>query len=288
VLIWDEDDLPVNNYVALGRRLAAAGDLYRRPAYGGGLLLASPQPNIEPVIIDEGARLASVIADRVRVRVLRGGNTRGNHVPAAHLTTLLHSELFLQQFRPVDSVVRLAHYLPGFELMQRGYNDGGPGSRMLYVGPESRVERTPEAITRFLDVMPFAGNADRTNAVAAALTVLLRHSWPGAKPLLDVTSTKSHGGKDTIIEFAAGTTPKLSVSYESTDWAFQKAFVAALKHSPDVGLVNVENARLDRGVPAHRVGLPGAVPHRPRAAAVFARHRRAAEDREPAGGRCDQ
>jgi hypothetical protein len=54
VLLWDADDLPVNNYVALGRRLAAAGDLFRRPAYGGGLLLASPLPNIEPLAIDEG------------------------------------------------------------------------------------------------------------------------------------------------------------------------------------------------------------------------------------------
>src|SRR5262249_33727160 len=61
-----------------------------------------------------------------------------------------------------------------------------------------------------------------------------------------VTSTKSHGGKDTVIEFAAGTTPKLSVSYESTDWAFQKSFVATVKHRPEVGVLNVENVRLER------------------------------------------
>src|SRR6516164_157238 len=47
-LVWDEDDLALDNYRALGRRLAAAGDLYRRPAYAGGLLLAPQRPNVEP------------------------------------------------------------------------------------------------------------------------------------------------------------------------------------------------------------------------------------------------
>jgi hypothetical protein len=66
--------------------------------------------------------------------------------------------------------------------------------------------------------------------------VTWRHSCPGGKPPLVVTSTKSHGGKGTIIEFAAGVTPKLSVSCEPTDWAFQKCFVAP-------GVVIVETAR---------------------------------------------
>src|SRR5262245_46885606 len=44
--VWDEDDSPQVNYQQLGRQLAAAGDLYRRPAYAGGLLLASPEPNV--------------------------------------------------------------------------------------------------------------------------------------------------------------------------------------------------------------------------------------------------
>ena len=37
--------------------------------------------------------------------------------------------------------------------------------------------------------MEFATNADRTNAVALALTVMLRYLWPGAKPIGIVTST---------------------------------------------------------------------------------------------------
>ena len=95
--------------------------------------------------------------------------------------------------------------------------------------------------------MDFASNADRTNAVAAALTVLLRNHWPGAKPCLVVTSTKSHGGKETIVEFASGTTPHTSISYQETDWALERSFVGALKQNEAIGLVNVENARLGRG-----------------------------------------
>jgi hypothetical protein len=159
---------------------------------------------------------------------------------------MLASEAFLQEFRPVDAVVRVAHYLPGFRLIKPGYNDGGPGMRLLYVGHEARVERSTEAIDRFLKVMAFATGADRTNAVGAGLMVSLRQYWPGAKPLICVSSTKSHGGKDTIIQFAAGTTPRLSVSYETADWAFQKSLIAEVKHSPDVGVINVENVRLDR------------------------------------------
>jgi hypothetical protein len=244
--VWDEDAPPAANYAALGTRLALRGDLYRKPGHGG-LLLVSGRTNAEPVAIDTLRELAAVITDRIRVRIVKDGNRKGGRIPAADLATMLHAEAFLGQFLPVDDVVRVAHYLPDFELIKPGYNDGGPGLRLLYAGPEEvRVESQPEAISRFLDIMPFGSNTDRTNAVAA-LTVQLRYAWPGAKPLLAVTSTKSHGGKDTVIAFAAGSTPKVSVSYESTDWAMQKAVVAVLKAAPDTGVLNVENARLGRG-----------------------------------------
>jgi hypothetical protein len=244
--IWNEDASPVCNYELLGQRLSASGDLYRRPGYGAGLLLGSTRPNIDPEIIAKSGRLAAIIADRVRVRFIKAGNTRGNHIPSFHLSTMLASEAFLQQFRPVDNVVKVPAYLPDFTLLRPGYNDGGPGHRFLYVGPDAQVEHSLEATSAFLDVMAFAGNADKTNAVAAALTVMMRDHWPGARPIIIATSAKSHGGKDTILHFATGATPRLSISYEPTDWALQKAFVAAVKHAPETGVVIVENARLGR------------------------------------------
>jgi hypothetical protein len=244
--LWNEDEVPVVNYRNLGRRLAD-GDLYRRPAYASGLLLGSNRPNIDPVVIDKGQRLAAIITDRVRVRYVTNGNTRGNHIPTHHLNTMLASEAFLQNFRPVDAVVKVAQYLPNFEVTRPGYNDGGPGHRLLYLGAEAEAADSLDTIKAFLEVMQFAGDADRTNTVALAITVLLRHRWPGSRPVGVVTSSKSHGGKDTCISFAAGSTPKVSVDYESADWAFRQGFVAALKSLPDAGLVNVENARLGKG-----------------------------------------
>jgi hypothetical protein len=245
-LIWNEGGLLGHNYAALGRRLAAAGDLYRRPGYADGLLLVSTQPRIGPIVVDTPRRLAAIVADRVRVRVMKAGKARGNHIPYADLGTVLGTELFLQQFRPVDAVVMLPHYLPDFTLLKPGYNDAGPGQRTLCLGPEACVEQSSDAITAFLDVMDFASNADRTNAVALALTVLLRNFWPGGKPVGVVTSTKSHGGKDTVIAFAAGGTPKISVDYQPTDWAFRQSLVGALRACPEAGVVAVENARLGR------------------------------------------
>ena len=203
----------------------------------------------------------------------RTGTSRGTAVPTKHLKTLLASEAFLQQFPPVDIVEPRSRYLPDFILTRPGYNDGGYGQRILHIGEEPWIELTHDYIDRFLDVMAFATEADRTNAVAAALTVMLRNFWPGGKPCLIVTSTKSHGGKETIVVFASGTTPSTSISYEKADWALQKAFVAAVKHDPDLGLIDVENARLQRGQKEIALGLPGAVPHRPPTPAVQLRDR---------------
>ena len=72
--------------------------------------------------------------------------------------------LFLQQFRPLDAVLDQPRYLPDFTLTRPGYNDGGNGQRFLYVGPEAAISVDVEAISKFLDVMAFNSEADRTNA----------------------------------------------------------------------------------------------------------------------------
>jgi hypothetical protein len=246
--VWSEDVPAVENYEALGQALAATGDLYRRPGYADGLLLGSPAPYIEPTPVVTAAKLRAVAMDRLRVRVLKDGNNKAGGIPAAHLGTMLHTEAFLQSFLPVDEVRRSPRYLANFELTRFGYNDAGRGQRVLYFGPEPRVAEGLDAINRFLDVMAFDTEADRTNAIAAALTIMLRHHWPGAKPCVLVTSTMSHGGKDTTIQFACGSTPSVSISYQQADWALERSFVGALKHCPQAGVVVVDNARLARGV----------------------------------------
>jgi hypothetical protein len=136
-------------------------------------------------------------------------------------------------------------YLPDFTLTQPGYNDGGEGHRAVFRGQKPEIAMGMRTISRFLDVMDFETNADRTNAVAAALTVLLRNHWPGGKPILLVTSSKSHGGKETVITFASGVTPIVSISYQRTDWALERSFVGSLSTCPEAGVVSIDNARLD-------------------------------------------
>lgn len=243
VLIWDEYDQAADNYRKLGERLAHFNDLYRRPGYASGLLLLLEDG--KHVMIDKGAQLASVIVDRVPVLVFKGGKAKGSRIAAAHLSTMLGCETFLGQFRRVDQVTTTPAYLPDFTLTQPGLNEGG-SQRILYVGEEPVVSNSMDAMKAFLDVMPFETEADMTNAVAGALTVMFRNHLPGGKPVLIVTSGKSHSGKDTVITFASGMAGSISISYQGTNWALERSFVGALKSNPDVGAVVIENARLDR------------------------------------------
>jgi len=186
-----------------------------------------------------------VIVDRVKMRVTKEGKLVSELPTAAHLNAMLKSEAFLSNFLPLDAVTTHPLYLDDFTLVQPGYNDGGPGNRILYVGPTPKISDSMDAITRFLDVMPFATNADRTNAVAAALTVPLRRCWRGAKPAVLVTGTKTHSGKTTITEFIRGNTPKADLLYEDNDWPMQHQFQAQLKVAPDIGVVVLDNVRCD-------------------------------------------
>ena len=155
------------------------------------------------------------------------------------------TEVFLSCFRAVDEVVRTPYYLEDFTLVQPGYHDGGPGKRILYVGAVPEIGDSMATITAFLDVMEFESRADRTNAVAAALTTLLRHHWLGEKPLYQITATKSHAGKGTVAEFARGSVGKADILYESIDWPMQSQFQRQVKLDPDLGVIIFDNVRLD-------------------------------------------
>jgi hypothetical protein len=246
--IYDADQTATVNFPKFAQRLRQTGDVYRATGYGAGLLLCSGCGAIPPKEIKKASELASIIVDRIRVLVFKDGKPKGSRIPSADLQSMLTTELFLGEFQAVGQVVRQPFFLgEEWSITRPGYNDGGRGSRFFFVGEEPLVSRGTKAIDRFLDVMSFYSNADRTNAVAAALTVMLRNHWPGGKPIVIVTSTKSHGGKDTIVDFLSGSAPKASISYEKADWALQKAFIAAIKHDTSVAVINLENVRLADG-----------------------------------------
>ena len=240
---WHDEQPAAENFKALGRALAMSGGLYRQPGYDGGLFQVLPDGT--PRSITQGKQISPVIADRIELQRFHNEKPKPSRLSAATLGEMLHSEVFLSQFAPVDRITLQPEYLPGFVLTNPGYNDGGDGHRVVYIGKSPEASDSMKRISTFLDVMDFQTKADRANTVAGLLTVTLRHHWPGAKPIILATASKSHSGKDTVLDFIAGPTPKTSVSWEPADWATQKAIVASLNQDPSLGVIRLENARVN-------------------------------------------
>ena len=241
--VWKVELGAKKNYGRLGERLARCDDLYRNRSNGLGLIQVLP--NGKTRLINRASELAPVLADRISMVVTKDGKVTSEMPQAGHLNAMPRSEVFLSCFRAVDEVVRTPYYLDDFTLVQPGYHDGGPGKRILYVGAVPEIGDGMATITAFLDVMEFESRADRTNAVAAALTTLLRHHWLGEKPLYQITATKSHAGKGTVAEFARGSVGKADILYESIDWPMQSQFQRQVKLDPDLGVIVFDNVRLD-------------------------------------------
>lgn len=245
VLAWNQDDHLDDNCRLLGSRLKEFGDLYRVPGEGTGLVLVETDPVVSMRRIETPGDLAVHTYNRLRVSVMKNGARKGSLIPAQELKVAIRCNAFLRYFQPVDCFTTPPLYLPGFQLTEPGYSDAGPGNRVLYIGGTPAVEQSQEAIPAFLDAMDFATAADRTNAAAALLTVMLRNHFPGGKPLVNITANKSHAGKDTIVAFIASMYEHVSISYGRRDWANQNAFVAAVKDRPDIALVNLGNIRAE-------------------------------------------
>lgn len=111
------------------------------------------------------------------------------------LQLVLDSEDFLSQFQLLDGVVSVASYDADFEVQEPGFNDGGDGYRYYNVGPEPEVLNSTKHLRQFMEVMPFASGSDANRFLAAALTVMLRSHWPGAKPMPAVTANKRGAGR---------------------------------------------------------------------------------------------
>lgn len=253
--LWHEGRCPVDLFRELGQRLADVGDLYRAPSYAQGLILANECANMPTRAINDAKSFGPILLDRLRVKRVRGGKLLGYGVPQGYLSTMLASEVFLRQFRPLDVVTAEPRYSADFSLPTPGYNSLPDGTSLFYQGGPIELSTSMETIRAFLDVVQFEANSDRTNAVAAALTAQLRHLWPGAKPFWAISATKSHADKGAIVCFAAGSVPRVSISYRATDQALERNFISALENNANVGIVVVENACLERGQTSIASGL---------------------------------
>ena len=88
-------------------------------------------------------------------------------------------------------------------------------------------------------------NADRTNAVAAFLTVPCRLLWPGGKPFNLITANKSHAGKTTVCEFInIDQTAAARIEYDPhKDWPMQNQLCNKLTMRPEVGIISFDNVK---------------------------------------------
>ena len=238
---WVVEHGASRNYRRLGKALRRANPtLFRHGEYGDGLVQVLP--NGEAPIISKAADLAPLIVDHVVLRVQKNGKVTSELPTVIHMNSLLRSQDFLSKFPPVEQVTRRPVYRDDFSLTEPGYDSL---ERLYYTGQAPEVHDSADAVNAFLGVMAFDSNADRTNAVAAALTAQLNRHWPGEKPLVLITANKSHAGKGTVTDFVRGTLPKADILYESIDWPMLRQFQSQLAFDSQIGFVCFDNVRLD-------------------------------------------
>ena len=238
---WVVEHGASRNYRRLGKALRRANQiLFRNGEHGDGLIHVLPSG--EAPIIGKAADLAPAIVDRVILRVFKNGKVTSELPTVMHMNAMLRSQDFLTQFPPVELVTRRPVFRDDFSLTEPGYDSL---QMLYYIGENPQVRDSCETMQAFLDVMEFDTNADRTNAVAAALTVQLNRHWQGEKPLVLITASRSHSGKGTITDFVRGTLPKADILYESIDWPMLKQFQSQLALDSQIGFVCFDNIRLD-------------------------------------------
>ena len=152
--VWKVELGAKKNYARLGERLACSDDLYRNGSDGLGLIQVLP--NGKTRLITKGVGTGSGARrphqhgghqGRQGHRRDAAGDPSQRHAPLGGLPLLLPPRGRGGQ----DAVLpRRLH------LVQPGYHDGGPGKRILYVGPVPEISDSMATITAFLDVMEFA------------------------------------------------------------------------------------------------------------------------------------
>jgi len=210
-------------------------DLYHHP--DGGLVLVEYG---RPRRIKSAKELSPLLIDNIHIRVWKEEGKRAEHLGQTVLGDMLNSRSFLDNFPLVRDTVTTPIVLPDGTPSKPGFNPGG----VLHLGPAAQVGKGLANVNAFLDVMEFDGDASRTNAVAAAVTVLFRHHWYGAKPLVLVTANKSHSGKGTLCNFIAGNCAKADILYQNRDWPMEQSLQKQLTERPDCGVIIFDNVRL--------------------------------------------
>jgi len=226
------------NFRELGAKLARLlPDLFRHA--DGGLVVVEDN---RPRRIMSAQELAPLLIDTIRVNITKDGKYQGERISTTNLNDMLRSRHFLDNFARIRVTTTTPLVQSDYTPTQPGYN---PKDGVLYIGPTVITSNDTPTINTFLDVYEWESEADRTNAVAAALMVLFRLHFPGGKPLLLVSANKSHTGKTTLMEFIRGRTAKADLTYSDKDWPMQNELHEKLLQQDDIGAIDMDNVRTD-------------------------------------------
>lgn len=194
-----------------------------------------------PKRIKSAKELSPLLIDNLRISVWKNGNFYAEMPADGILNKMLASKSFLKNFRKVGEVVTTPIVLADFTPSSPGYNELGG---ILYLGPAVESVHGTAVIEQFLKILEFDSDASRTNAVAAALTVLFRYHWPGGKPMVLITANKSQSGKCTLMNFIRGRCPKVDIRYQNKDWPLEQSLQRQLQKRPEAGVITFDNVRL--------------------------------------------
>jgi hypothetical protein len=235
---WHKDAPPGPQSHELSRVLASLDTMFRTPDRK----IVELRYGSDPRWIRDTTDLEAVIRENITITVFNKGKISGNAIPAADLKVLLRSSVLQTELPVVDKITANVTFTTEWEMTRPGYNDGPDGQRYFYTGKDIQPERDPIRTMQFLNAMPFKSQGDRANALAFALTTILRHQWAGGKPMAQVTANKSHAGKDTVLDFAVGKGERVEIAYHYHDWALQNEAVSALS-DPNVEVLVIGNIR---------------------------------------------
>ena len=239
---WDKSAAPGPQTHLLCQRLAQTEKLFARKGEIYCLEAGKPPRRINDVVDFE-----AIIRENLTVRVIKKGKETGNSIPSGDLKVLLRSSKLQGCLPQVDRVTDVVTFSSLWDITRPGYNQGPDGERVFFTGSAVIPKREPTKIRAFLAAMSFKSKADLANALALALTVLVRHMWAGRKPFGAVTANKSHAGKDTVVDFATGRTKRVEISHHAKDWPLQNEAVSALA-DPNVGVLTIGNIRSASGI----------------------------------------
>lgn len=244
-LVWDEDNFPRDNHARLAEFLAAQEDLFwLATADGEGIVELKPDGSYR--ILNKPIQLICLLHERCNVNYKKSRKTMSHKISRGDLSEFFGLDLVKAKFRIVDRIQSAPVVLEDFSVTQKGHNAKPGLTRVLQLGEDVSPAPDMTLTHKFLDAMHFAGEADRTNLMAAALTVTLQEHFPGHAPLTLVTGNKSHAGKDTCLDFANGNKFHADVSYSEQDWAMERDVKNVMKANPGASVIVIGNARINR------------------------------------------